>query len=246
MVLRKKTLILKMNSFSLKKKLSSFKMNNFTAIYLNALSKQRGIRGYYKFRNAELIHKLETHPDVNEQVLIPGLEIPRNATRSVNTNAILDQPILDDKSPVLQSTQQFIAKSIQKNKDCWNWILDYIPPKPKVVDESLESLKNLTKKLYNKRDTSFPMKESKSALKQFAIQYRIHGKDWIDPDLFPVNAKQSITNFLIDRRQTKTKLILSYMMKKFDLKSVEVIFKEAEFHSKTEVNLKSTNSNKLY
>ena len=62
--------------------------------------------------------------------------------------------------------------------------------KTKVVDEALESFKNLIKKLYTKRDTSFQLKESKSALKKFAIKYRIDGKDWIDPDLFLVNAKQ--------------------------------------------------------
>ena len=64
-------------------------------------------------KKAELVHKLEALPEVNEQVLIPGLEIPRNTTRSVNTTAILDQPILDDNTPVLKPTQKFIAKSKQ-------------------------------------------------------------------------------------------------------------------------------------
>ena len=91
---------------------SSLKMNNITVIKLKTLAKQRGIKGYYKLRKAELVQKLEAHPDVNEQVLIPGLEIPRNTTRSVNTSAILDDPILDDKTPFLQPTQNFIAKSI--------------------------------------------------------------------------------------------------------------------------------------
>ena len=90
------------------------------------------------------------------------------------------------------------------------------------------------------------MKESKPALIKFAIQYRIDGKDWIDLDLFLDNIKQSITNILIDRRQTKVKLILSCMMKKVDLKSGEVIAKEAVFHSKTEVNLESTDYNELF
>ena len=77
------------------------------------------MQGYYKLRKAEMIQKLEAHPDVNEQVLIPGLEIPRNTTRSVNTSAILDDPILDDKTPVLQPTTNFIVKSIQKIKRFW-------------------------------------------------------------------------------------------------------------------------------
>ena len=53
-------------------------------------------------------------------------------------------------------------------------------------------------------------------MKKFAIQYRIDEKDWMDPDLFLVNAKQSITNHLINRRQTKVKLILSSMMEKVE------------------------------
>ena len=51
---------------------------------------------------------------------------------------------------------------------------------------------------------------------------------------------------MINTRQTKVKLILACMMEKFDLKSGEVIAKEAAFHSKTEVNLESTDSNELY
>ena len=124
--------------------------------------------------------------------------------------------------------------------------MDYIPPKPKAVDDALESFKNLIKRLYNKRDNSFQLKESKSALKKFAIQYRIDGKDWIYSDLFLVNAKQSITNLPINRRQTKVNFILSCMMEKVDLKSGEVAAKETAFHSKTEVKLESTNSNELF
>ena len=60
----------------------------------------------------------------------------------MNTSAILDQPIVDDNTAVLKPTQKFIAKSKQKIKDCWNWFLDYIPPKPKLVDEALELFKN--------------------------------------------------------------------------------------------------------
>ena len=209
-------------------------------INLKAIAKQRGIKGYHKLRKAELIH------NVIEQVLIPGMEIPRNATRLLQARAIIDGPILDDNTPVLKPSQKFIAKSVQKIKDCWNWLLDYIPPKPKMVDEALESFKNLIKKLYKKRDSSYQLKESKSALKKLAIQYGIDGKDWIDPNLFLVNAKPSITILLINRRQTKVKLILSNMMEKVDLASGEVIAKEAEFHSKTEVNLETTNSNELF
>ena len=82
-------------------------------------------------------------------------------------------------------------------------------------------------------------------MKKFAIQYRIDRKYWIEPDLFLVNAKQSIANLLINTRKAKIKMILSCMMEKVDLKSCEVVAKEVAFHSKTEVNLESTNSESL-
>ena len=109
-----------------KEKYSPLKIDNITVVKLKTLAKQRGIKGYYKLRKTEMIQKLQAHPDVIEQLLIPGLEIPRNATRSVNTSAILEDPILNDKTPGLQPTPNFIAKSIQKNKDFGNWLLDYI------------------------------------------------------------------------------------------------------------------------
>ena len=62
---------LKMDNIGLKKKYSSLKMDNITVIKPKTLTKQRGIKGYYKLRKAELIQKFEVHPDVNEHVLIP-------------------------------------------------------------------------------------------------------------------------------------------------------------------------------
>ena len=183
-----------------------------------------------------MIQKLKAHPDVNEQVLIPELDIPRHTTRSVNTSAILDDPVVDDITSVLQPAQKFIDKCIQKIKDFGKWLLDYIPPKQKVVDEAQESFKNLIKNC-TRRETLYSNWKSQKLRRKVSNTVSIDGKDWFYHDLFLVNAKQSITNHLIDRRQTKVKLILSCMMETVDLKGGEVIAKESAFHSKTDVNL---------
>ena len=146
----------------------------------------------------------------------------------------------------MQTTKQFFTKGMKKIKDFGEWLLNYIPPKPKVDDKVLQSFKNKIKKMYEKIDTSFQLKESKSALKKFAIQYRIDGANGYDPESFLLNSKQPITNLMINSRQTKVKLIHSCMMEKVDLKSGEVISKEAAFHSKSEVNLESTDCNELF
>ena len=43
----------------------------------------------------------------------------------------------------------------QKIKEFCEWLLNYIPPKPKVIDNVLESFKNKINKIYEKRDTLF-------------------------------------------------------------------------------------------
>ena len=100
--------------------------------------------------------------------------------------------------------------------------------------------------MYKKRDALRQPTQFKSALKNFAIQYRINGLNGYDPKSFLFKSKQPITKIMISIQQTKVQLILSCMMEKVGLKSGEVIAKEAAFHSKTEVNLQSTNPNKLF
>ena len=44
---------------------------------------------------------------------------------------------------------------MQKIKDLGKWLLNYIPPKPKVVDKVLDSFKNKIKIIYEKRNSLF-------------------------------------------------------------------------------------------
>ena len=207
---------------------------------LKAIAKERGIRGYYKLRKAELIRVLEPTRLVEQKI------------------NIFDEPIPNDPTPVLQRTpwrpsyittkvkqniKNFFTNGMQMIKDFGEWLLNYIPPKPKVVDKVLESFKNKIKKIYGKRDSLFQPTQTKSALKNFANQYRIKG---YDPESFLLNSKEPITILMINTRQTKVKLIRSCMIEKVDLKSGEVIAKEAAFHSKTEFILESTDSNELF
>ena len=85
---------------------------------------------------------------------------------------------------------------MQKIKDFGECLLNYIPPKPKVVDKVLESCKNKIKKMYEKRDTLFQPTQSKSALNNFAIQYQIKGSNGYDPESFLLNSKLPITNLI--------------------------------------------------
>ena len=80
-------------------------MENHTLVQLNAIAKERGVRGYYKLRKVELIHAFEAArlveqtrnifdesiPNDPTQVLQPTPWRPSNVTTKVkqNTNKFL-------------------------------------------------------------------------------------------------------------------------------------------------------------
>ena len=171
--------------------------------------RKRGIKGYYKLRKAEFIHALEATKLVEQKSNIFGEQIPNDPTPILQPTSWRPSNFAAKSK---QKIKKFFTEGMQKIKDFGEWLLNYIPPKPKVVDKVLESFKNKIKKLYEKRDTLFQPTQLKSALKNFAIQYRIKGSNGYDPELFLLNSKQSITNLMINSRQTKVKLILSCMI----------------------------------
>ena len=59
-------------------------MDNHTVVQLKAIAKERGIRGYYKLRKAELIHALEAARLVEQTSTIFGESIPNDPTQVDN------------------------------------------------------------------------------------------------------------------------------------------------------------------
>ena len=73
-------------------------MENHTVVQLKAIAKERGIRGYYKLRKAELIHALK-------------------ATKLLEQKSnIFDDPIPNDPIAVLQPTPWRLSNIALKNK----------------------------------------------------------------------------------------------------------------------------------
>ena len=70
-------------------------MENHTVMQLQAIAKERGVRGYYKLRKVELIHALEA------------------ATLVEQKNNIFDEPIPNDPTPGLQPTP-WRSSNVQK------------------------------------------------------------------------------------------------------------------------------------
>ena len=88
----------------------------------------------------------------------------------------------------------------------------------------------------------FEVKESDSALRNFAKVYTIDGKLGFDPQSFLDGARENMIRVLRDNRNTKVKLILKCYM---DFPTRNEI-KPVNFHSCIEVKLAGTNEEDLY
>ena len=134
-------------------------MENHTVMQLKAIVKERGVRGYYKLRKTELIHALEATRLVEQKSNIFDEPIPNDPTpvlqptpwRPSNVSTKVKQNIKNFAAKNMQNKKKFFTMGMQKIKDFGEWLLNYIPPKAKVVDKVLESFKNKIKKVYEKR-----------------------------------------------------------------------------------------------
>ena len=124
-------------------------MENHTIVQLKAIAKERGIKGYYKFRKAELINALEATRLIEQKSSVFDEPIPNDPTpvlqpttwRPSNVATKVKQNIKNFAAKNMQTTHNFFTKGMQKIKDFGNWLLNYIPPKPKVVDKMVECFK---------------------------------------------------------------------------------------------------------
>ena len=114
-------------------------MENHPVVQLKAIVKERGIRGYYKLRKSELIRVLELTRLVEQKMNIYDAPIPNDLTPVLQPTPWMSSNIT---TKVKQNIKNFFTKDMQKIKDVGDWLLNYIPPKPKMVDKVLESFKN--------------------------------------------------------------------------------------------------------
>ena len=204
---------------------------------LKAMAKERGLKGYSKLRKAELIQRLQ----IGE---VPIVQIP----------SIMNTVINDYVKPTLIEVKKAFDWTKNKAMDLGDFInknlndrIDWAK-KPSVqpsVPREKPSLSDYVKEELKER-AAFELKESKSALKKFAIQYKIDGKDGYDPESFLKAVKPSIVSLLGKNRSIKVKLVLSCTMEKTNPATGKSVTRDASFHSKIEIILQSTDMDDLY
>ena len=136
-----------------------------------------------------------------------------------------------------------IPESVQRRvTDFGNWLTGRVGPEqtPQVLHEIVEHVRMN----YPPRQ-SFEVRESDSALRNFARVYTINGIERYDVRSFLQDARQNITSVLRNNRRTKVKLILKCIMEREDTPE-EMKIKPADFHSNFGINLDGTDEKDLY
>ena len=123
-----------------------------------------------------------------------------------------------------------------------NWLIGYVGPEqtPQVLREIEEDVR-----ANHPPSQSFEVRESDSALRNFARVYTIDGMTGIDARSFLDSARENITSVLRNNRRTKVKLILKCYMEKTSILG-EIIIQPFAFHSDIKVNLDGTDEEELY
>ena len=75
--------------------------------------------------------------------------------------------------------QNSLLRNMQKIKDFDNWLLEYIPPKPKVVDEALVSLKKSNLKTVQQERDFIPIERVKICVEKVCDTVSNRWQSWI-------------------------------------------------------------------
>ena len=142
---------------------------------LRNLARERGITRYYRLRKSDLIRSLKEQPILEWS----------NDTAMTNVPFLTPTPYTPPPSTSTPTPPSNTVKDLIK-------YLDNVKEIPKSVSPNLKKLKKKIDDIY-KKIKIFEVKESKSALKNFAKVYTIDGKEGFDPQSFMDGAHENMT-----------------------------------------------------
>ena len=126
--------------------------------------------------------------------------------------------------------------------DFGNWLTGYVGP-----DQTSRVLREVAEHVRENYPPQqpFEVRESASALRNFARVYTINGREGTDVRSFFLSVRGSITRILRNNRRTKVKLVLICNMEKPSTLG-EIIIAPSNFSSEIELNLNGTDEDDLF
>jgi len=194
-------------------------MEKHTIKQLRAIAKERGLKRYSALRKAELIEAINAHSADDNHNLLDDL---------VPASVLTSPPQKEVKTGVLSAIKSYA-----------NRLISYVP---KPIKKPIKVAGLFGKA--NKHE--FVHKESESAIKGFTKQYTVDGRSGFDAESFLSAVRPIVVDSLKRNRGIKVNLVLTCTMKRVDIKTGVITIKDVPFVSKTEINLKATDVNKLY
>ena len=198
---------------------------------LKNLVRERGLRGYSRLRKAELIQRLRAPRD---QILDQGID-----ARMANVPFLTPTPY----TPLQATPTPTPSPSSNAVEDLINY-LNNVREIPISVSPRIRRLREEIDSIYEQMKL-FEVRESNSAMRNFARVYTINGIEGFDPRSFLQDARQNITRVLRNNQKTNVKLIFKCSMERRN-NPEEMVIKPADFHSDIEINLDGTDEKDLY
>ena len=211
--------------------------NRNTVVQLKSMAKERGLNGYSRLRKDDLIQFINDARPIPAPRTMRPIPAPRTLVKPIPAPRI--------SSRIMTAINSYVKPTLIGIKKAFDWVPKQALNLNSYITKNLNDLIGWAKRP-SQRKQLYELKESKSALRKFTMQYVIEGRAGYDPESFMADVKRSVINFLRNNRRTKIKLILRCNMEKNNISTGEVITHKAAFSSKPEVNLEGTDVDDLY
>ena len=186
-------------------------MHTNTVVQLKSMAKERGLNGYSRLRKDDLIKFINDARPIPAPRTIRPIPAPRTLAKPIPAPRTLVKPIPAPRiNRIMEAIHSYVQPTIIEIKKAFDWGTKSVGS---FITTKLNDLIGWTKRPSQRKEL-YELKESKSALRKFTMQYVIEGRAGYDPESFMADVKRSVINFLRKNRRTKVKLILRCNMEK--------------------------------